>query len=154
MNLEVKHSDLDKEYLEEIKKDYDAIINTGISPGRNAISVEKIALNWQDDMKDEDGLSARVGRIVKDAPDGLFSRLQTEEILHSLRSAKIPSELSFLAGTFVCNKIFYYSLYYTKAKAGFIHFPLDSESSFDGRYPTMSIDNMIKSIEMVIQKTI
>ena len=33
---------------------------------RNAISVEKIALNWQDDMKDEDGLSARVGRIVKD----------------------------------------------------------------------------------------
>ena len=105
-------------------------------------------------MKDEDGLSARVGRIVKDAPDGLFSRLQTDEILHSLRSAKIPSELSFSAGTFVCNKIFYYSLYYTKAKAGFIHFPLDSESSLDGRYPTMSIDNMIKSIEMVIQKTI
>lgn len=154
MALEVKHSAIETDYLRELKKGYEIIINTGLSPGRNAIGLEKIAVNWQGEMKDEDGVSRKPGKIVSKAPDGIFSRLPIENILHSLRSAKIPSEVSYSAGTFVCNKIFFYSLYNSSAKAGFIHFPLESESSIDGKYPTMVIDNMIKSVEIAIQQTI
>ncbi|MCL4447040.1 MAG: pyroglutamyl-peptidase I [Thermoplasmatales archaeon] len=153
ITLEVKHSVIEKRYLMELKKEYEIIINTGIGPGRNVIGIEKIAVNWQGSTKDEEG-SSRDGKIAKDAPDGIFTRLPVEEILHSLRSAKIPSEISFSAGTFLCNKILYCSLYYSTARAGFIHFPLDSESSLDGKYPSMIIDNMIKSVELAIQKTI
>ncbi len=154
ISFEVKHSVIEKQYAQELKKGYEIIINTGISPGRSVIGIEKVAVNWQGDAKDEDGMSPRVGKIVKDAPDALFSRLPTEELLHSLRSAKIPSEVSFSAGTSWCNKIFFFSLYYSTAKAGLIHFPLDSESSLDGKYPSMIIDSIIKSIEIAIQKTI
>ncbi|MEM0135163.1 MAG: hypothetical protein QXU18_08075 [Thermoplasmatales archaeon] len=154
LTLEVKHSELEKKFLQELEKGYDIIISSGLSPGRNAISIEKIAVNWQEDIKDEGGESRGGGKILKVAPDGIFSRLPVEAIFHSLRSAKIPSVISYSAGTFLCNKIFFLSLYYSKAKAGFIHFPLDSDSSLDGKYPTMTIDNMIKSMEIAIQKTI
>jgi pyroglutamyl-peptidase len=153
VSLEVKHSVIEVDYLKELKKEYEIIINTGLSPGRNAIGVEKIALNWQGDSKDENGISKEPSKIVNKAPDGIFSRLQVEKIVHSLRSAKIPAEVSYSAGTFICNKIFFYSLYYSRARAGFIHFPLESESSVDGKYPTMAIESMIKSVEIAIQQT-
>ena len=152
ISLEVKHSVIEVDYLKELKKGYEAIINTGLAPGSNAVRLEKIAINWQGNTKDEDGESKEPGNILDKAPDGLFSRLPVEKIVHSLRSAKIPSEVSYSAGTFICNKIFFYSLHYTKARAGFIHFPLESESSIDGKYPTMSIDSMIKSVEIAIQQ--
>ncbi|MGC8562041.1 MAG: hypothetical protein ACP5UZ_05610 [Thermoplasmata archaeon] len=152
--LEVKHSEIEKRFRQELERGYDIIINTGLSPGRSVIGIEKIAVNWQGDSKDEEGKLSKPGRIIEEAPDGMFSRLPVEDILHSLRSSKIPSEISFSAGTFLCNKIFFYSLYYSSARAGFIHFPVDSESSLDGKYPTMIIDFMIKSVEMAIQKTI
>lgn len=151
---EVKHSVIDKDYLKELKEGYDIIINTGISPGRSVIGLEKIAVNWSSGIRDESGRTPLPGRVVKGGPDGLFSRLPVDEILHSFRSAKIPSEISFSAGTFLCNKIFYYSLYHSNAKAGLIDFPIDSESSLEGKYPTMSIDNMIRSVEIAIQKVV
>jgi pyroglutamyl-peptidase len=154
MALEAKHSVLEKEYLREVKKGYEVIVNTGLSPGRRVIGVEKVAVNWQSDEKDEDGVSSKAGSILREGPDGLFSRLPVEDILHSLRSAKIPSEISFSAGIFLSNKIFFLSLYYSKGKAGFVNFPAEAESSLDGKYPTMNIESMIKSLEITIQKTI
>ncbi|MCL4450792.1 MAG: pyroglutamyl-peptidase I [Candidatus Thermoplasmatota archaeon] len=154
LSLDVKHSVIEEGFKKELEKGYDIIISTGLSPGRNVIGIEKIAVNWQGDCRDEEGSTPKPGKIIEEAPDGIFSRLPVEDIVHSLRSSKIPSEISFTAGTFLCNKIFFYSLYYSSAKAGFIHFPVDSESSVDGRYPTMAIDFMIKSVEIAIQKTI
>ncbi len=149
-----KNSVIEKKYPQELKKGYEIIINTGITPGRNVIGIEKVAINWQDPTKDEVGTSAREGRIVDKAPDGIFSRLPVAQILHSFRSSKLPSQMSYCAGTSMNNKIFFYSLYFSKAKAGLIQFPIDSESSLDGKYPTMLIDNMIKSVEIAIEKTI
>lgn len=154
LSLEVTHSSIGGHYLDEIRKGYDIIMNLGISPGINSVLLERIAVNWQDDRKDEEGISSGSGRIVKDGPDGLFTRLPVEAITHSLRSVKIPCDISFSAGTFLGNKIFYYSLYYTKSRAGLIHFPLETESSLEGEYPTMNIEHMIKSVELAIQKTI
>lgn len=154
LSLDVKHSLIEQEFKKELERGYDVIISTGLAPGRSVIGIEKVAVNWQGDSKDEDGKATMPGKIIEGAPDGIFSRLPVEDILHSLRSSKIPSEISFTAGTFLCNKIFFYSLYYTSAMAGFIHFPVDSESSVDGKYPTMVIDFMIRSVEMAIQKTI
>ncbi len=149
-----KHSEIEKRYLQELKKGYEIIINTGMSPGSSSIGIGKVAINWQDPMKDEDGTSATQGRIVDKAPDGMFSRLPVAQILQAFRSSKLPSHVSYGASTSLNNKTFFYSLYFSKAKAGLIQFPIDSESSLDGKYPTMLIDNMIKSVEIAIQKTI
>jgi len=154
ISLEFKHSYLRKQYMQQIKKGYDIIINTCLSPGRNAIAIERMALNWQNDTIDEEGIAPKEGKIVEDGPDCLPSRIPVGEIVQTLRSSKIPSEISPTGGTFICNKVLYYSLYFTKSKAGLIHFPLDTEGSLNGRYPTMNIDLMIRSVEIAIQKTI
>lgn len=154
ISLDVKHSSIRRIYSEELKKRYDLIVNTGLTPGKNVVSLEKIAINWQDDSKDEEGISPKTGKIVPDGPDGLFARIPVEEVVHKLRSAKIPSQVSFSPGISLCNKIFYYSLYYSKAKSGFINFPLEDGSSLDGKYPTMVIDKMIRAVELSIQKMI
>ena len=129
-------------------------MNTGLAPGATSIKIEKIAINWQTDVKDEEGISPSPGRIVEDGPDAIFSRIDVEGAVHSLRSAGIPSDISYFAGTYLCNKIFFYSLYFTKSRAGFLHFPMTPEESVDGKNPTMDIERMIKAVELVIQKNI
>ncbi|MGC8644711.1 MAG: pyroglutamyl-peptidase I [Thermoplasmata archaeon] len=154
LKLEVKHSEIRAKYLKEIERDYSLIINTGLAPGARSVNVEKVALNWQSDTRDEEGISPSPGRIVEEGPDAIFSRINVEETVHSLRSAGIPSEISYFAGTFLCNKIFFHTLYFTKSAAGFIHFPLTPEASVDGKFPTMEIEHMIKAVETAILKNL
>ncbi len=154
IEIEVTHEAI-RNYIEEIgRNEYSLIINTGLAAGRSYISVEVIAVNWQSSEKDENDFAPADGKIVENGPDGIFSSIPFLEVLHSLRSAKIPSKLSFTAGTFLCNKIFYSSLYYSKAKVGFIHLPATDDISVAGEYPILEIEKMIKSVELTIQKTI
>lgn len=153
LELDVTHEAI-KNYLDELKNEYSIIINTGLAAGRSYISVEVIAVNWQSSEKDENNFAPPEGKIIDNGPDGIFSSIPVRDVLHTLRSAKIPSKLSFTAGTFLCNKIFYYSLYNSKAKVGFIHLPATDDISVTGEYPTMEIEKMIKSIELTIQKTL
>jgi Pyrrolidone-carboxylate peptidase (N-terminal pyroglutamyl peptidase) len=138
LSLDVKHSVIEEGFKKELEKGYDIIISTGLSPGRTVIGIEKIAVNWQGDYKDEEGSTPKPGKIIEDAPDGIFSRLPVEDIVHSLRSSKIPSEISFTAGTFLCNKIFFYSLYYSSAKAGSYIFLLTPKALLMGNTPPWS----------------
>ncbi len=152
--LEMGHSAIDRVYREEIGKDYEAIINLCLSPGRTSVGIGKLAINWQAGGGDEDGPATKVGKIIENGPDALFSRIPAEETVHSLRSSRIPAEVSYSCGASLCNKIFFYSLYLSKARAGLVLLPVDSDSSLDGKYPTMAIDSLIKSAEIVIQKAI
>lgn len=154
LSLDVSHSYLRTQYPEVLKNGYDVIINTSLSPGNSSIDIVRVAVNWQDEISDVDGVSPKSGKIVSRGPEGIISRLPIDDIIHALRSARIPSKISLDSGSFISNKIFYYSLYLTKVRTGLIQLPMDSESSLDGKFPTMNIDNMIRSVEVSIQKTI
>ncbi|MEM0127949.1 MAG: hypothetical protein QXO03_02530, partial [Thermoplasmatales archaeon] len=132
IKLEVKNSEIRGRYLKELEVKYSLIVNTGLAPASKSISVEKVALNWQTDIKDEEGIAPSTGRIEEAGPDAIFARIDVERLVHSLRSSGIPSEISYFAGTFLCNKIFFTTLRRTSAPAGFIHFPLTPDSSIDG----------------------
>lgn len=155
MNLKMTRKEIYSSYLNEIMKEYDCIINTSIFPGRTSVSLEKIAVNWSEDSVDgEYGVLGNGRKIAEKGPDTILSRIPLEEILHSLRSIKIPSQISLSAGTSFQNEIFYLSLYHSKSKAGLINFPLETSSALQGEYPSMTIDLMIRSVEAVIQKII
>ncbi len=153
IELGVTHRELD-DYVKMLNENYSLILNTGLAAGRSYISVEVIAVNWQGSEMDEEKFSAKEGKIIENGPDGIFARIPFKEIVHTLRSDRIPSKLSFTAGTFLCNKIFYLSLLNSSSKAGFLHFPATDEISINGEYPSMNIEKMIKSVELTIEKTI
>lgn len=131
----------------------DAIICVGEAGGRSAISVERVAINWMDArISDNDGSQPIDQRIVADGPAAYFSTLPTRGILERLREVGIPAELSYTAGTYVCNCIFY-ALMDAIAQSekpilgGFIHVPakgMPVETIAEGlAIATEEISNMI-----------
>ena len=107
----------------------DAILCVGEADGRSAISVERVAVNWMDArIPDNDGARPDDQRIVPDGPAACFATLPTRGIVEHLQDAGIPAELSYTAGTYVCNCAFY-ALMDAIARSersilgGFIHVP-------------------------------
>ena len=107
----------------------DAILCVGEAGGRSSISVERVAVNWMDArIPDNDGAKPLDQRIVVDSPAAYFATLPTRGIVDRLQEAGIPAELSYSAGTYVCNCAFY-ALMDAIARSGkpilggFIHVP-------------------------------
>ena len=79
-------------------------------------------------IPDNDGAEPVDQRIAVDDPEAFFATLPTREIVERLHEAGIPAELSYTAGTYVCNCVFY-SLMDAVARSekkilgGFIHVP-------------------------------
>ena len=107
----------------------DAILCVGEAGGRSAILVERVAVNWMDArIPDNDGARPVDQRIVEGGPAAFFATLPTRGIVRRIKEAGIPAELSYTAGTYVCNCVFY-TLMDAVAESekpilgGFIHVP-------------------------------
>lgn len=124
----------------------DAVISFGQAGGRNAVTIERIAMNLRDSASPDN-----VGRIccnepvVPGGPDGIFATLPVYGIKAALEDARIPAAFSYSAGPYLCNNAMYYALYRALAdgsamKAGFVHVPYmngQSQTAF-----TMDIEQM------------
>lgn len=107
----------------------DAVICVGEAGGRAAVSVERVAVNLMDArIPDSDGAQPRDTAVRPGGPAAWFSTLPTRDILDAVTGAGIPAEMSYTAGTYVCNAVFY-ALMDAAAQersvkaAGFIHVP-------------------------------
>lgn len=136
---------------------------------RNLISIEKVALNLAD--LTESNVLYNCGTRPKDeilepeGPTSYFTTLPIREILNVQRQSQIPSEISYTAGTFGCNQIFYHTMHKIHqeklaTKAGFIHVPsLPSQAaqlqkSKKGKIPSMDLDTIAKALKISIRETI
>ncbi len=105
------------------------VIMLGEASGRSSISLEKIALNFMDArIPDNDGLQPSHKVIEENRPLALQSNLPLEKLCRALIDDGIPVTISYSAGTFVCNLVFYEVLNYSaqigNMRAGFLHLPL------------------------------
>ncbi len=105
------------------------VIMLGEASGRSSISLEKIALNFMDArIPDNDGFQPSHKVIEENRPLALQSNLPLEKLCRALIDDGIPVTISYSAGTFVCNLVFYEVLNYSaqigNMRAGFLHLPL------------------------------
>lgn len=111
--------------LERIKPEL--AISLGVAAGRDKVSLERVAINL-DSARIPDNAGAQLidQPIRGDGPDAYFSTLPTRAIFEQLTAQQLPVELSYTAGTFVCNHVFYELMHATKGAipAGFVHIPL------------------------------
>ncbi|MBR3098431.1 MAG: pyroglutamyl-peptidase I [Clostridia bacterium] len=116
--------------VEELKPSL--VLCTGVAGGRTAVTPEKIAVNWrQARIPDNEGNQPEAERIDPAGPDGIFSGLPVERIVEELREKGYPAEVSYTAGTYVCNDVFYLLMDHLRKTgleipAGFIHVPPES----------------------------
>ncbi len=136
----------------------DVVICVGQAGGRFNITPEVVAINKNAArIKDNEGSQPGDRPIKVDGENAYFTTLPYRAIVKSLREAGIPSQVSYTAGTFVCNHIFYGLMYLINKKnlnmkGGFIHVPFCAEQTLElSNTPFMSLDMIAKSLEVIVK---
>lgn len=137
----------------------DVVLCVGQAGGRHCVSVEKIAVNLADaTIPDNDGVIPENETLIEKGPDGMFSNLPVKKMVKNVTEHEIPCCVSYTAGTYVCNCVFYHTMdlcrqEYPDMAGGFIHVPYLHRQIVENKMkkPSMSLETMVKSVELLIQ---
>jgi pyroglutamyl-peptidase len=134
----------------------DVVLCLGQAEGRHAMTPERIAINIDDArMADNSGVLISERAIIEGGPDAYFSTLPVKAMVEAMKAAGVPAALSFSAGTFVCNHIFYSLQHHLKAsafKSGFMHVPLMDQQRVEfAGLPTMPLGQMIAGVQAALK---
>lgn len=122
----------------------DIIILTGEAVSRKKISIEikaKNCLSKPLDETDEIHLS-KVDQVVENGPSVIYSTFPTVEALSQLLTLQIPTTLSMDAGSYICNALYYKTMYhYPDIPCVFIHMP---------SLKKLQLEDLTKALETII----
>ena len=123
-----------REQLEaDLAADYDFALHVGQAPGSTRIQLEAFGLNIGGHSRQlPDDFQALTG----DGPAAYSSELPLASLARRLRESEIPAQVSYHAGTYLCNATMYLSHHLIatqglKTKATFVHLPLDTSQVMD-----------------------
>ena len=157
-----------KSYIKEYNPH--AVLMLGEYPGRSMITIERVAINYNDStrygLSDEAGYAPQGTSIVQDGPAAYFTTLPLRRIIRDLRASGIPSDISGDAGTLMCNHLMYGVLHEVVSNAntngtdknrsipaGWIHLPALPEMAARESnlgMPSMTAELSCKAVECVI----
>jgi pyroglutamyl-peptidase len=135
------------------------VISLGQAEGRDFIGPEQVAINLADArIADNAGVKNENQPINAAAADGFFSTLPIRAIVDAISALGISAKISYSAGAFICNEIFFSVQSFLQGStviSGFIHLPLapNQAAEFPGQ-PTMPIEDQVKAIRAAIQVSV
>ena len=135
------------------------VISLGQAEGRDFIGPEQVAINLADArIADNAGVKLENQKVDPNAADGYFSTLPIRAIVDAISALGINAKVSYSAGAFICNEIFFTAQSFLQAStviSGFIHLPLAPNQSpeFPG-LPTMPLEDQVAAIRAAIQVSI
>ena len=106
-----------------------AVVCFGLARGRDAINLERFAVNVDDSpTADNAGRHRRGTPIAADGPDAYRTTLPIASIERALAAVDLPVRASNHAGAFLCNHVFYAVRHRLERAgrgipAGFVHLP-------------------------------
>ena len=111
----------------DLAANYDYAIHLGQAPGSSRVQLEAIGINvgGSGHQSPDQYLP-----LSEDGPVAFRSPLPLTVLAIKLREAGIPAQVSYHAGTYLCNATLYWNCYLAerlsiKTQAAFIHLPLD-----------------------------
>lgn len=152
------------EVLKELALEYkpDVILCVGQAGGRSGITVERVAINLAEArIADNVGFQPSDMEIIKGGKPAYFATIPVKNMVEKIRERGLQGNISYTAGTFVCNSIMYNALAIAEkevpgAKAGFIHVPFLPEqvtSKVEGT-PSMSKESITAGLQAAIEAII
>lgn len=129
----------------------DAIILCGQAAGRSTVSLERFAHNLcKANNPDNDGIIKNQEFIINNGPT-LTSTFNLCKMLDYVNNESQYSVISEDAGGYVCNYLYYKTLYnYPNIPCVFIHFPL-SNRQLEQKYPCLPLEVMKRELMKVIE---
>ena len=136
------------------------ILSLGQAGKRDAISIEKVGINLSDArIADNEGNKPLDEPIILEGPAAYFTTINVRKTYEKIKEAGIPVQISYSAGTYVCNNLTYGALHFLHTenlaetiKYGFIHIPyLPSQAAEKPMPPpSMSLELIKRAIEIAI----
>jgi len=138
----------------------DAVLAFGLASGRAKISLEQVAINLKDfRIPDNNDTVISDQPIIPNGPAAYFSTLPIRSMQTRLQAKGIPAEISFSAGAYLCNQVFYTMMHeianhQLPIQAGFIHLPALPEQAAQSTksLPSMCLDLEIQAGEIMINE--
>lgn len=145
---------LKERLFKDLECGFDAVLHLGQSPGASAIHLETIAVNIA-------GVTYNGGKLwgplIEGAPTAYQTSMPLDLFREELLNEKIPASITYHAGTYLCNAVFYLTQHWhasrnKQCKAGFVHFPLFTEQVVDVRreMPSLTKLEMAKAIHIML----
>lgn len=133
------------------------VIALGLAASRSALSVERVAINLIDArIADNAGVQLTDEPVRAGARNAYFARLPVKAMVAALQADGVPAELSFSAGSFVCNQVFHHLMWRLArrpgVRGGFIHLPPAAEhlpAAFSGR--PMPLADQVRGVARAIE---
>lgn len=141
----------------------DIVISVGQAARRPNITVEKVAINLDESKgKPDNSGDVRCDQFIfEDGHDAYFSNLPVREIVEAIKQEQIPAEISYSAGTYICNHVMYGVLYlihqkYPHMHGGFIHVPNLPEQAVmtDPPQASMALSLITQAIRIAIETVV
>lgn len=139
------------------REEFDFILMLGQAGGRKWIELERVAINMQDSVSpDEDGDLRIQNKISMEGPDAFLNPLPLRDWIQKLQVKNLPVQISFSAGAFVCNSVYYQVFEAIKVskkntQALFVHLPYVKEqiSGKPEGTPFLPLQTMVTVLEEI-----
>ncbi len=147
------------EHVRKEKPDF--VICIGQAGGRFNITPEAVAINKNEArIPDNEGNKPSDEVIRQDGKNAYFASIPNKAIIKALHEGSVPAQMSFTAGTYVCNHLFYGLMYliekeFPNMRGGFIHVPFSSSQAVSKKNtPHMKLEEIARGLELAISATV
>lgn len=135
------------------------VLAIGQAGGRSELSFERVAINLIDArIPDNAGAQPIDQPVAPGGPAAYFSTLPVKAMAAAARAAGVPAAVSFNAGSFVCNQVFYALMHRLAARlvpAAFLHVPwLPEQVAGPPSRPSMALDTMADGLRAALAAAI
>lgn len=131
-----------------------AILCVGQAGGRNAVTPERVAINLRDaSMKDNAGNQPVDEPVAPEGPTAYFASVPVRKMVEAVKGSGIPCSLSYSAGTYVCNDLFYTLRHRydgTGTGVGFVHVPYLPEQAPEGAF-SMPLETIVRALSIAVE---
>jgi len=145
-----------KRLTDDLEGNFDYALHLGQAPGTGNVQLEAVGLNVggsSEQTPDE------YKPLVAEGPVAYRSDLPLADWADKLRKAGIPSQVSYHAGTFLCNATLYLSHYLAeqkrlKTRSTFIHLPLEISQTLRNSedLAAMPVGTLVAAVRLILDE--
>ncbi|WP_166987315.1 pyroglutamyl-peptidase I [Canibacter zhoujuaniae] len=138
----------------------DIVLCVGQAGGISGLNAERVAINLQDArIPDNAGYAPLDAPVIADGPAAYFATLPVKAMVRAAREAGLAAQVSYSAGTFVCNHLMYVALHELRARpdvrAGFVHIPyLPEQVAKRPGVPAMPLAETVRGLSAMISAAV